>query len=522
VSDLPSVPAVPLDGLLRRAAERFPERTAVQDERSSLTYAELDARTDEFANALRRLTDGRSTAIGVVNALDPVFPAAFYGTSRSGNRIVMLNPLIREAALGHIFRTAAIEIALVSAETAHRLATVREKLPALREVYVIDASPAGTLPEGTRPLNELLDGGEQGESPAPQLPDPGGRDLDSVTCVQFTSGTTGPPKGVQLTHRNLVTNAVQAAHVLGLHDGCVCLNHLPLYHLMHLDAAVHAGAAQVLCRQPDPVESFTAAAAAGATHYFGLPVRLARLASDQRFATTVPGPALRLVASGGSALAPGVATALRKQLGVPVIQGYGLAELSPLSHNDRPEESKPGSVGPAVPGTECRIVDLETGRDVTRGAKGEVLLRGPQLMSGYLQSDAPATDADGWFHTGDVGYEDADGWLFLVDRIKDVFKVDNELVSPGEIEQILAGDADVADSVVVDHPDEFSGAVVWAGIVPVPEGPADLRAVVDRANAQLADHQQIRLFEQLTSVPRSPNGKVERRALRERLRAAAA
>ncbi|MGX9891571.1 class I adenylate-forming enzyme family protein, partial [Streptomyces sp. NPDC002276] len=275
-----------------------------------------------------------------------------------------------------------------------------------------------------------------------------------------------------------------------------------------------------LVEQPHRVPADPAAAAANdATHYFGLPARLTRLAADERLSSVLAGPALRLVASGGSALAPAVAGRLREQLGVPVIQGYGLAELSPLSHNDRPHQNRPGSVGAPVPGTECRIVDPETGGDLGPGRPGEVLVRGPQLMAGYLGlPDAPDIDGDGWFHTGDIGYEDADGLLFLVDRIKDVFKVDNELVSPGEIERLLMEDADVADCVVADLPDEFSGAVVWAGIVPAPDRTVDLRLVVERTNGRLADHQRIRRAERLTAVPRSVNGKAERRLLRERLR----
>ncbi|WP_037880998.1 class I adenylate-forming enzyme family protein [Streptomyces sp. NRRL F-5727] len=519
MSDALPVPAVPLDGLLRRAAARSPGRVAVRDENGTHTYAGLDAYADRFARALRRRTGGAATAVGVASVLDAVFAAGFYGTSRSGNRVVMVNPLMREAVLAHVFRTAGIEIALVGAETAGRLAAVRDDLPALREVYVVDAAP-GELPGGARPLAELFadDGPDEGP-----VAEPAGRDLDAVACVQFTSGTTGPPKGVQLTHRNLVTNAAQVAHVLRLDESAVCLNHLPLYHLMHLNATVYAGGTQVLCHDPDPVASFAVASAERATHYFGLPVRLARLAGDPRFAGVTAGPRLRVVASGGSALAPAVAGALRERLGVPVIQGYGLAELSPLSHNDLPDRSRPGSVGPAVPGTECRIVDLETGEDVAAGEKGEVLVRGPQLMAGYLGlPDAPDVDADGWLHTGDVGYQDADGWLFLVDRIKDVFKVDNELVSPSEIEDVLRRDPEVADCVVVDQADASRSAVVWAGVVTRSADPDVLAAVAARANAQLADHQRIRGIERLDAVPRSPNGKVERRPIRERLRASVA
>ncbi|MGX9886914.1 AMP-binding protein, partial [Streptomyces sp. NPDC002276] len=270
MSELPPVPVVALDGLLRRAADRFPERVAVRDEHGAIGFAELDARAGRIAGALTRLTGGRRTTVGVAGVLDAVFAAGFYGTSRSGNRIVMVNPLVREAVLEHVFRTAGIEIALVSAETARRLGTVRASLPTLREVYVVDADRAGTLPEGTRPLADLL--GPRALS-TEALPEPAVVDPDAVVCVQFTSGTTGPPKGVQLTHRNLVTNAVQAAEVLGLDAGSVCLNHLPLYHLMHLNAAVYAGATQVLCHDPDPVASFAAAAARRARPNFGGPGR---------------------------------------------------------------------------------------------------------------------------------------------------------------------------------------------------------------------------------------------------------
>ncbi|NUR85371.1 MAG: long-chain fatty acid--CoA ligase, partial [Nonomuraea sp.] len=329
--------------------------------------------------------------------------------------------------------------------------------------------------------------------------------------IHFTSGTTGSPKAVPLTHRNLTANAAQVAAAHELAAGTVTLNHLPAYHLMHLNAAVHAGATQVLCRSTDTAEAVALANATAATRLFDLPVRLARLAADPRL------PGLRLgtvqaIMSGGSALSSAVATARTNHFGSPVLQGDGLAEASPLTHCDRIADPRPGSVGPAVAGTECAITDLDTGAPLPRGKRGEVRVRGPQVMRGYLDSDEQVVDRDGWLRTGDVGYEDADGRLYLVDRIGDVFKCDNELVAPTEVERVLLRHPDVADCVVFGVPDEYSGAVAHALIVPACPG-TDLGAVMRAVNAGLPYVQELRKVEAVARIPRSPAGKVSRREL---------
>src|SRR5262249_20308968 len=239
---------------------------------------------------------------------------------------------------------------------------------------------------------------------APEVPvDPG-----ATVCVHFTSGTTGPAKGVRLSHRNLTVNAAQVAGGHGLDHPSVVLNHLPTYHLMHLNSAVFAGATQVLCPGDDTAAAIEAANEHRATRFYSLPVRLLRLADDPRL------PELKLatveaVMSGGSALSPAAATTLSRHFGIPVTQGYGLAETSPLTHTDRIAAPRIGSVGTVVSGTECRIVDLDSRAVLGAGERGEVQLRGPQLMSGYLDPIQPTgIDTDGWLSTGDVGYQDAD------------------------------------------------------------------------------------------------------------------
>ncbi|MFD9604909.1 acyl--CoA ligase (plasmid) [Streptomyces sp. NBC_01224] len=521
-------PDLPVDGLLRRAARRDPDGVAIRTAARSVGFAELDAWADRIAAFLSQTLPGASGArVGVASALDPVFAAAYYGTARSGATIVLVNPLISEDGLRHVVVTAQVEIALVPAATAELLAKMRADLPALRAIVVTDAADR-VVPSGTVPLHEALDG-----VPARHTGPPA--DPDAVACVQFTTGTTDRPKGVLLTHRNLVANAKQTALAHHVDADSVTLNHLPLYHVMHLNSGMYAGACQVLCQDPDPVASLAAAAEAGATHYYGLPARLHALAGDARLAGAVhPGPRLTAVLSGGSALAPQAARTLRERLGVPVIQGYGMAELSPLTHCQRPDRYRPGTVGGVVPGTECRLVDLTTGLPVDASSTGEVQVRGPQVMAGYLDGGHGARiDPEGWFSTGDVGHLDEEGSLRLVDRLADVFKHDNEIVAPSRVEQVIREDPRVADCIVADWPDAEHGAVVWAGIVltddaeAVSHAPEDalpglgildvLDSITTRTNEHLAPFERIRFAEAIDAVPRTPTGKPERRSIRAQL-----
>ncbi|MFJ1867478.1 class I adenylate-forming enzyme family protein [Streptomyces sp. NPDC088097] len=518
-------PELPLDGLLRRAAVRDPAGRAIRTVgrtggATTVTFAELDAQADRFAAYLEHTCGRRGARIGVANVLDPVFAAAYYGTVRSGNTVVLINPLIKEAGLLHVLRTAAVEVAFVPTATAELLIKLGDRLPDLRRVVVTDA-PDGIVPGDALPLAEALDS-------APERTTlPGAVDLDGEACIQFTTGSTGRPKGVRLTHRNLVANAAQtaAAHELG--SDSVTLNHLPLYHVMHLNSGICAGAFQVLCTDPDPVASLAVAARVEATHYYGLPARLHVLARDERLTDDFPaGHHLTAVLSGGTALSPTAARALGKSLGVPVIQGYGLAELSPLSHCQGPRHPKSGSVGPAVPGTECRVVRIGTRAPLDLYATGEVQVRGPQVMAGYLDDSAPSPiDADGWFSTGDVGYLNEDRELFLVDRLGDVFKYDNELVSPTAVERVVGADPRVAECIVAGWPDPVHGEVVWTGIVLRDPTTPDLLDVVDsvveRANESLNPFEQIRRVEVIDVVPRNHVGKPERHMLRHSLRARA-
>jgi long-chain acyl-CoA synthetase len=333
-------------------------------------------------------------------------------------------------------------------------------------------------------------------------------------CILFTSGTTGLPKGVPLSHRNLAANAAQIVRAHRLSPNSVTVNHLPTYHLMHLNSAVWSGATQILCTDPDPVVATRTAAEAGATHYYSLPMRLARLAGDPRL-RELRLETVRAILSGGSALAPAAAAALTDHFGVPVMQGYGLAETSPLTHCDQPPWPRYGSVGPPVAATECRIVDVATRAVLPPGDKGEVQVRGPQVMSGYLDPAEPSpVDADGWLSTGDIGRIDEDGYLFLIDRLKDTFKYDDQLVAPAEIEHVVAGHPAVSECVVLDAPDPVHGAVAVAMVVLGADG-VTADDIAKYVNERVPEPQQLARVLVTRTIPRGPGGKTRRAELRE-------
>ncbi|AHI01181.1 4-coumarate--CoA ligase family protein [Kutzneria viridogrisea] len=460
-----------VDDLLRVAAEKAPDQPAVIGSSRTLTFAELDAEATAFASALVEQIGSEGSIVALTSLLEPEFAVAYYGVIRSGNVSLPVNPLLREDGLNHILTASAARL--------H---------------FKLDEP----LPRSDKPL------------PARES------SVDDVACVQFTSGTTALPKGVRLTHANLTTNAAQIAQAHELGPDSVTVNHLPTYHLMHLNSAVHAGATQVLCTDTDLAASIELANERRATHYYSLPVKLGRLAADPRL-SELKLDTVRVIASGGSALPPRSATTLGEHFGIPVIQGYGLAETSPLTHSDGPSHPKIGSVGPVVEGTECRIVGIESREVLGTGEQGEVQLRGPQLMKGYLDTDLSEVTEDGWLSTGDVGYVDEDGYLFLVDRIKDVFKHDNWLVSPTEIERVLEGHPAVAECVVMDQPDELSGAVAAAFVVAKPGWTGKSQEFVEYVNERVPYFKRLVHAVVLPGIPRSANGKIQRRDLRARM-----
>ncbi|GAA1873617.1 class I adenylate-forming enzyme family protein [Asanoa iriomotensis] len=370
--------ALPLDGLPRRAAATAPGRAAIRFGAHALSYRDLDAAVDGFAAALGRRRPG--TVVGVVAALHPAFPVAYFGAVRAGHICAVIDP---GADLDELTARAGVELLVATAGMADLLRRIRVE----RDLDVIYLDQPGE--PGGRTVATLARTHTRRRHPRP--------DLDAVACLRF--GAHG--RLVPLTHRNLTVGAAQAARAYGFERGSTVVNHLPTYEPVYLNAAVHAAATQVLCADPDPAGGVTLAGREAATHYCGLPAPLAKLAADPRD-THPRTTTVRAVLASGATLPPGAALRLANRVGAPLVQWYGPAG-GPLTHCDLLDGPTAGSVGRPVPGTDCHVL-------APPGKPGQVKVRGPQVATAM-------TDPDGWLRTGDIGYLDDHGALFLTQGV---------------------------------------------------------------------------------------------------------
>ncbi len=480
-------PNVPLHELMRRTVERYPDRTAIVFKDRRISFSEFDRESNRLAHALADLGLRQGERLGLFMPNCPEYELAFYAASKLGAVPSPLNPAYKEREVIYQANDAGICLLVTHESVLAVVEAANPELNTVRDVLVID-SPR---------WRDLL---------ASQPDDPPDVDVspDSLAALPFSSGTTGLPKGVMLTHRNLVCNHIQfsIASQLGADDAYVV--YMPLYHIYGvalMGLSMYSGAKQIVLERFDVVP----------------PVLLALAnAPDLRpeqFRT------IKFGFNAAAPLAPEVARRVEDRLGFRIIQAYGLTEASPCTHHSplEPHRIKLESGGVPVADTEQRVVDLETGnRDLPPGEAGEILVRGPQVMQGYWNAPEETARAlrDGWLYTGDVGYVDDQGYVFLVDRKKEMIKYKAFSVAPAELEGVLLEHPDVADCGVTGVPDDEAGEVPKAFVV-LRSGraatAADLAAFVGE---RVAGYKQIRQWAFVQSIPRTPSGKILRRMLR--------
>ena len=330
-----------------------------------------------------------------------------------------------------------------------------------------------------------------------------------------------------LTHRNIVANLCQIRDVQPLTETDTVIGVLPFFHIygmtVIMNQALRAGATVVTMPRFDLEGFLEVVERHRVTKAHLVPPIVLALAKDPR----VEGrdlSSLSWINSGAAPLSAELADACATRLGCPVVQGYGLTETSPVTHAVPVERAKnrPGSIGPPVPGTACKVVDPLSGDDLGPGEDGELCIRGPQVMRGYLgdeKATASTIDAEGWLHTGDIGHADDDGWFFLVDRLKELIKYKGFQVAPAELEAVLLDHPAVADAAVIASPDEEAGEVPKAFVVPAEGAQLDTEQLKTFVAERVASYKKLRRIELTDAIPKSPSGKVLRRVLIERDRA---
>ncbi|MFD9430468.1 4-coumarate--CoA ligase family protein [Streptomyces sp. NPDC060002] len=518
-SEFADVPPVELpihDAVLGRAAE-FGELPALVDgtDGTTLTYDQVDRFHRRVAAALAEAGVRKGDVLALHSPNTVAFPLAFYAATRAGATVTTVHPLATaEEFAKQLGDSAARWIVTVSPllQTARRAA---ELAGGVKEIFVCDTVT------GHRSLVDML----ASAAPEPQVDiDP----VEDVAVLPYSSGTTGVPKGVMLTHRQIATNLAQLRPAMSAGPGDRILAVLPFFHIYGLTALMNAplreGATVVVLPRFD-LETFLAAIQ---NHritglYVAPPIVLA-LAKHPAVAQ-YDLSSLRYVVSAAAPLDAGLAAACAERLGLPPVgQAYGMTELSPGTHVvplDAMRDAPAGTVGKLIAGTEMRIVSLDDpDRDLDVGEPGEILIRGPQIMKGYLgRPDATADmiDGDGWLHTGDVGRVDPDGWLFVVDRVKELIKYKGFQVAPAELEALLLTHPGIADAAVIGVYNDDGNEVPHAYVVRQPTSPGLSEGEIAMYVAErVAPYKRVRAVTFIDAVPRAASGKILRRQLRER------
>jgi acyl-CoA synthetase (AMP-forming)/AMP-acid ligase II len=478
----------------------------------AVTYAELGYQVRGLAAGLAARGIGKGEVVGLYMPNLPEYALVFHGVCTAGAVNTTVNPLYTTRELTFQLRDSGARMLVTIPPF---LDTARE---AAEEVGGIELVVVGEA-EGATPLPDLI----EADAEPPEVEIDPDRDL---AVLPYSSGTTGLPKGVMLTHRNIVANVEQANARIGIGPGDVVIGSLPFFHIFGMTVVMNMGlrnGATVVTMPRFDLEGFLDLIERHrATHLFIVPPIALALAKHP----AVEGrdlSSLRVVNSGAAPLGAELVGQVSERIGAVVMQGYGLTETSPVTHCNPtdPEQVKPGTIGRPLPGTEVRLVDPERGEDVSGDDRGEIWIRGPQVMRGYLnnpEATAATIDADGWLHSGDVAVVDEDGYFRIVDRLKELIKYKGFQVPPAELEALLASHPAVADAAVIGVPDEEAGELPKAFLVAGDEVSDDelLEFVAERVSPQ----KRIRLIERVEEIPKSPSGKILRRVLAERETAA--
>ena len=516
-------PRMPYDRGLTQAAARWPENTAVVFKDISLTFRELEALANRFAHALRGLGIGKGEHVCVLTTNCPEFVVAFYGLARVGAVASPMNPSYKEREVEYQLGNAEAVAVIVHHTLLPLVEAVRDKLPKLRHVIVIGP---GEPPAGARVERFAALIARHPSTPPPAIT----VSETDLVALPYSSGTTGLPKGVMLTHHNLVANNLQFVAAIRLRESDRLMLFLPLYHIygaMLMGGGVCAGATLVLMERFEPIECLRLIARHGITLFFVVPPVLNLLAQMPDI-KSYDFSSVRLTMVGAAPVAPELSRRFRELTGVPVLQGYGLTEAAPLTHLNPvwdPDLNVIDSCGLPAHDTEHKVVDVETGeRILPAGEVGEICIRGPQVMQGYWKAPEASAETlrDGWLYTGDIGSVDEHGYTFIRDRKKEMIKYNGFGVAPAEIEALLLEHPGVADVAVIGKPDAEAGEVPKAFVVRRATAAAlTADELLAFARGRLATYKTLHEIEFIDAIPKNPSGKILRRILKERERASA-
>ena len=482
---------------LEAAARGHGQRPAVILDEERLSYADLWDRTARVAGRLRERGVQAGDRVGLMLPNVVAFPVLYYGILRAGGVVVPMNPLLK------------------AREVQHYLGDSGARLVFAWQTAAPEAA-AGAAEAGAEAVT--IDGSSMAEiSGWPASPEVVQRSDDDTAIILYTSGTTGTPKGAQLTHANMATNAsVSASTLFELGPDDVLMGCLPLFHAFGqtcgLNTAVVAGASLTLVPRFDPAAALKIIERDRVTVFEGVPTMyVAMLGAGAGIADT---STLRLCVSGGAALPVEVLRGFKETFGAEILEGYGLSETSHVASFNRRGNTRPGSIGLPIDGVEMRVVDGE-GADVPAGEVGEIVIRGDNVMAGYWNRPDATDQAikDGWFHTGDMAKQDEDGFFFIVDRKKDLIIRGGFNVYPREIEEVLYEHPAVFEAAVIGLPHPSHGEEIGAAVALKPGATATPEELRDYVKERVAAYKYPRHVWLTEALPKGPTGKIMKREI---------
>ena len=471
------------------------------------TGAALADRIRRLAGGLQAEGVGPGTIVALLAPNLPDYAVVFHATALTGATVTTLNPSYTAAEVAHQLKDSGANL-MVTIPAFLPVATAAVEGLAVREIVTIGEA------SGHRQIDDLL-----GQPLMAQVP----VDLDNhVLALPYSSGTTGLPKGVMLSHRNMVVNVDQALQLLNVATDETTVAFLPFFHIYGMNVLMNTYLAHGAGLVTMPRFDLQALLSHVQTHrirrlFVAPPVAIA-LAKHPMIDDFDLG-SLKVVLSAAAPLGADVAGAVERRLGCVVIQGYGMTELSPITHVVPHQMPKPGAVGITAPNTVTRIVNPETLQDCGPDEEGEVWIKGPQVMIGYLNRPeaTAAMIKDGWLRTGDLGVVDGDGYLFIRDRLKELIKVKGFQVAPAEVEAQLLALAGVADAAVIGIADDEAGERPMAFVVRQAGSEITATAIAEALRGSLASYKVPTRIEFIDAVPKSASGKILRRVLRDGL-----
>lgn len=513
--DIPDTTLVPF--VLRRAAQH-PDKTAIVCAASgrSLTYAELERSVRAVAAGLHAKGIRKGDVVGLVSPNIPDFAVVFYAVTLIGAVCSTVNPIATAEEIGAQFADSKAVMLVTIPDLYEKCSTAAKIAGTVRDIVVFGEAAGAT------PYAALF---AHGDTPPRVDIDP----ATDVCALPYSSGTSGVPKGVMLTHRNLVANLVQCdAAGMGMTANDTVIGVLPFFHIYGMVVVMGGALRQGACIVTLPRFDLEQVLRVLQDHKIRManivpPILLAL--AKHPIVANYDLSHLKYLFSGAAPLGAELASACQERLNLRVRQGYGLTETSPVTHFHPMDDQRVvlQSVGPSAPNTECRVVDPATGHDCEPGAPGELWIRGPQVMKGYFnkpEATAACMTSDGWFKTGDVAVVDEQGWYQIVDRVKELIKYKGLQVAPAELEALLLGHPSIADVAVIPVPDSEAGEIPKAFVVC--RAPMTADEVMAFVAERVSPYKKVRQVEFVEAIPKSPSGKILRRLLVEQERTRAA